>query len=65
MVCITKQKSNKKIEKIIAKSGHLDIAALLIKHKTSVNATDRWGFSPLHEVSHSFCLNNYLLNYMN
>ena len=29
---------------------HLDIAALLIKHDTNVNATDRWGFTPLHEV---------------
>lgn len=30
---------------------HLDIAALLIKHNTKVNATDRWGFTPLHEAS--------------
>jgi tankyrase len=31
--------------------GHLDIAALLIKYNTVVNATDKWGFSPLHEAS--------------
>jgi len=31
--------------------GHLDIAALLIKHKTVVNATDKWGFTPLHEAA--------------
>lgn len=30
---------------------HLDIAALLIKYNTSVNAVDRWGFTPLHEAS--------------
>ena len=29
--------------------GHLDIAALLLKHNTVVNATDKWGFTPLHE----------------
>lgn len=31
--------------------GHLDIAALLIKHNTVVNATDKWGFTPLHEAA--------------
>lgn len=31
--------------------GHLDIAALLIKHNTVVNATDKWGFAPLHEAA--------------
>lgn len=30
---------------------HLDIAALLIKYNTVVNATDRWGFTPLHEAA--------------
>lgn len=29
----------------------MDIAALLIKHNTNVNATDRWGFTPLHEAA--------------
>lgn len=29
--------------------GHLDIAALLLKYNTVVNATDKWGFTPLHE----------------
>ena len=32
-----------------ASYGHLDIAALLIKYDTNINATDRWGFTPLHE----------------
>lgn len=31
--------------------GHLDIAALLIKHKTIVNSTDKWGYTPLHEAA--------------
>lgn len=31
--------------------GHLDIAALLIKYNTVVNATDKWGFTPLHEAA--------------
>lgn len=30
---------------------HVDIAALLIKYKADVNATDRWMFTPLHEAS--------------
>jgi ankyrin repeat protein len=30
---------------------HLDIAALLIKYKADVNATDRWHFTPLHEAA--------------
>ena len=30
---------------------HLDIAALLIKHNTCVNAVDRWNFTPLHEAA--------------
>lgn len=34
--------------------SHLDIAALLITHQTNVNATDRWGFTPLHEVCYLF-----------
>lgn len=29
--------------------GHLDIAALLLKFNAVVNATDKWGFTPLHE----------------
>ena len=29
----------------------VDIASLLIKHNTDVNATDRWLFTPLHEAS--------------
>ena len=29
----------------------MDIASLLIKHNTDVNATDRWLFIPLHEAS--------------
>ena len=31
--------------------GHLDIAALLIRFSTVVNATDKWGFTPLHEAA--------------
>ena len=34
-----------------ASYGHLDIAALLIKHGTNVNTKDRWGFTPLHEAA--------------
>ena len=30
---------------------HVDIASLLIKHNTDVNATDRWLFTPLHEAA--------------
>lgn len=30
---------------------HVDIAALLIKYKGNVNATDRWLFTPLHEAA--------------
>ena len=30
---------------------HVDIAALLIKYNTSVNAVDKWGFTPLHEAA--------------
>lgn len=30
---------------------HVDIAALLIKHNTCVNATDKWAFTPLHEAA--------------
>lgn len=29
----------------------MDIAALLIKYKADVNATDRWHFTPLHEAA--------------
>lgn len=29
----------------------MDIAALLLKHNTVVNATDKWGFTPLHEAA--------------
>jgi tankyrase len=32
-------------------SQHVDIAALLIKHNTCVNATDKWAFTPLHEAA--------------
>ena len=31
--------------------GHVDIAQLLIKFNASVNAVDKWGFTPLHEAS--------------
>lgn len=30
---------------------HVDIAALLIKFNTCVNATDKWAFTPLHEAA--------------
>ncbi|KTF86185.1 hypothetical protein cypCar_00016699 [Cyprinus carpio] len=30
---------------------HVDIAALLIKYSTCVNATDKWAFTPLHEAA--------------
>ena len=30
----------------------MDIAALLIKYNTYVNAQDRWGFTPIHEAAH-------------
>lgn len=30
---------------------HVDIAALLIKYNTCVNATDKWAFTPLHEAA--------------
>ena len=30
---------------------HVDVAALLIKYNSSVNATDRWNFTPLHEAA--------------
>ncbi len=30
---------------------HVDVAALLIKYNSPVNATDRWGFTPLHEAA--------------
>lgn len=29
----------------------MDIAALLIKYNTCVNATDKWAFTPLHEAA--------------
>jgi len=29
----------------------VDIAALLIKYNTCVNATDKWAFTPLHEAA--------------
>lgn len=32
-------------------SQHVDIAALLIKYNTCVNATDKWAFTPLHEAA--------------
>lgn len=34
-----------------ASSQHVDIAALLIKFNTCVNATDKWAFTPLHEAA--------------
>lgn len=30
---------------------HVDIAALLIRYHTDVNATDRWLFTPIHEAA--------------
>lgn len=32
-------------------SQHVDVAAMLIKHNSLVNATDRWSFTPLHEAA--------------
>uniref|UniRef100_A0A452RCP1 Poly [ADP-ribose] polymerase n=1 Tax=Ursus americanus TaxID=9643 RepID=A0A452RCP1_URSAM len=32
-------------------NNHVDIAALLIKYNTCVNATDKWAFTPLHEAA--------------
>ncbi len=29
----------------------MDVAALLIKYDSLVNATDRWNFTPLHEAA--------------
>lgn len=34
-----------------ASYGHLEIAALLIKYNSPVDAVDRWGFTPLHEAA--------------
>ncbi len=31
--------------------GHVDVAALLIRHGTAVNAVDKWGYTPLHEAA--------------
>lgn len=30
---------------------HVDVAAMLIKYDSLVNATDRWNFTPLHEAA--------------
>ena len=30
---------------------HVDVAALLIKYGSPINATDRWSFTPLHEAA--------------
>uniref|UniRef100_A0A8C2XJK5 Poly [ADP-ribose] polymerase n=1 Tax=Cyclopterus lumpus TaxID=8103 RepID=A0A8C2XJK5_CYCLU len=35
----------------LSSSQHVDIAALLIKYNTCVNATDKWAFTPLHEAA--------------
>ena len=32
-------------------SQHVDVAALLIKYDSPINATDRWNFTPLHEAA--------------
>ena len=29
----------------------MDVAALLIKYDSPINATDRWNFTPLHEAA--------------
>ena len=36
---------------VITYLQHVDIAALLIKFNTCVNAEDKWGFTPLHEAA--------------
>lgn len=36
---------------LLSSSQHVDIAALLIKYNTCVNATDKWAFTPLHEAA--------------
>ena len=36
---------------VASSSQHVDIAALLIKYNTCVNATDKWAFTPLHEAA--------------
>ena len=30
---------------------HVDVAGLLIKYNSCMNATDRWNFTPLHEAA--------------
>ena len=30
---------------------HVDVAALLIKYDSPINAIDRWNFTPLHEAA--------------
>lgn len=37
--------------KVLVFFQHVDIAALLIKYSTCVNATDKWAFTPLHEAA--------------
>lgn len=32
-------------------SQHVDVAALLIKYNSVINATDRWNYTPLHEAA--------------
>lgn len=36
---------------LLCPDQHVDIAALLIKYNTCVNATDKWAFTPLHEAA--------------
>ena len=36
---------------ILLSSQHVDVAALLIKYDSPINATDRWNFTPLHEAA--------------
>ena len=36
---------------LLSSAQHVDIAALLIKYNTCVNATDKWAFTPLHEAA--------------